>query len=222
MLPKLERREMKKEFLWRYTNLPSLLKILHEKKLTLLDPNAWDDKNDSYGMGLYKSEKKLETLLALCFTETPETYHHWHVFSKDPSGVCVVFKKEELLKCFDASLGFLCREVDYKTLDDIDKGVSIDDLPFLKRNGYADEMEFRVVYRNSKKEEKFKDVNITIDCIEKIRINPWLPAPLKGAFKKTISSIPDCKRLEKYIFQSTIRGNDRWKKALDKSIEDAV
>lgn len=60
----------------RYTTLPFLLDILHEKRLPLLDPASWEDKNDSYYLELYKSGKRLKSVLAICFAEAQETYHH--------------------------------------------------------------------------------------------------------------------------------------------------
>jgi hypothetical protein len=81
----------------RYTDLPALLYLLDKKKITLLDPKSWDDSNDSYYLSQYKEKKKLKSVLALCFSQTAETYHHWRVFSSGPSGVCIVFDREQLL-----------------------------------------------------------------------------------------------------------------------------
>lgn len=203
-------------FLWRYTNLPSLIHILQSKSLTLLNPSKWDDSNDSYGMSQYKEIFKLKTLLALCFTETPETYHHWHVFGRDVSGVCIVFRKEKLLECFDVSTGFVCKPVQYLTLDEFKtKNIQAKDLPFVKRVGYEDECEFRVVYKNAQKNEQVKKVKITIDCIEKIRLSPWLPSNLKDSISNTIASIDGCEGLHKSVFKSTITGSNRWKDSVD-------
>ena len=40
----------------RYTSLSILLDILKKKRLTLLDPQNWDDKNDAFYMELYKTK----------------------------------------------------------------------------------------------------------------------------------------------------------------------
>jgi hypothetical protein len=58
----------------RYTDLPSLIQILTNRKITLLDPATWDDKNDSFFLSTYKEKKKLKSVLALCFTSASETY----------------------------------------------------------------------------------------------------------------------------------------------------
>jgi hypothetical protein len=65
----------------RYTNLASLLHILRNRRLTLLSPETWDDKNDAFFLAEYKRIKELKTVLALCIAVREETYHHWQVFS---------------------------------------------------------------------------------------------------------------------------------------------
>ena len=61
----------------RYTDSPALVYLLKEQKVTLLDPQSWDDSNDSYYLRLYRERKRLQSVLALCFTQASETYHHW-------------------------------------------------------------------------------------------------------------------------------------------------
>jgi hypothetical protein len=58
---------------FRYTDLPSLIHILKNRQLTLLDPMTWDDKNDSSFVTLYREKCALESVLALCFTRASET-----------------------------------------------------------------------------------------------------------------------------------------------------
>lgn len=64
----------------RYTNLAAAIHLLQSRKITLLNPARWDDANDAYFMAEYKRLVGAETVLALCFAETAETYHHWRVF----------------------------------------------------------------------------------------------------------------------------------------------
>ena len=65
----------------RYTDVTSLIHIRRRRKITLLDPTTWEDKNDSKFLSIYKDKNNLKTVLALCFTDAPETSHHWKVFS---------------------------------------------------------------------------------------------------------------------------------------------
>jgi len=78
------------DYLRRYTSLPVLIDMLAERRLTLVDPGQWSDKNDTAYLAAYKEAKKLKCLVALCFTATSETFHHWNVFSPGPGGVCDV------------------------------------------------------------------------------------------------------------------------------------
>jgi hypothetical protein len=103
----------------RYTNLPSLLHILQNRKLTLLDPRKWDDGNDSAGMELYRKQKNLKSIVALCFAWGDETYHHWHVFAGGAGGSCIVFHRDKLLKTFNEQ-GVIHNRVVYKKLKDLE------------------------------------------------------------------------------------------------------
>lgn len=84
----------------RYTNLASTIHLLQHRAITLLNPATWDDKSDTYYMAEYKRLKQAQTVLALCFAESRETYHHWRIFSYGTDGICLEFDKQELLTAF--------------------------------------------------------------------------------------------------------------------------
>ncbi|WP_394781924.1 hypothetical protein [Undibacterium sp.] len=104
------------QYLRRYTDLPALLYLLKEKKITLLDPASWDDSNDSHYLSRYKEKKGLSSVLAVCFSQADETYHHWRVFSGSASGICIRFKREPLLRALHKQQGVMLGEVNYMTL----------------------------------------------------------------------------------------------------------
>jgi hypothetical protein len=81
----------------RYTNLASLISILKNKELTLLDPSKWEDKNDSHYLLKYAERSSFNSLFALCFTFAPETSHHWKVFSHGSDGVCLKIEAEPFI-----------------------------------------------------------------------------------------------------------------------------
>lgn len=209
---------MTERLLRRYTTTPALLRILRKKAITLLDPMKWDDSNDSHSLRVFKENRNLQTLLALCFTETAETYHHWHVFAGDSAGVCIIFNKDLLLEQFDKSKGFDYGEVNYRTIDELRaQRPSVAELPFIKRAGYIDEREFRVLYKNRARQVASKDVRIPIECIRRIYLNPWMPKALVQCFRETIASIEGCERLKKYVFRSTLVGNNEWKELVSEA-----
>ena len=60
---------MSEDYLRRYTDLTALMYLLHKRKITLLDPASWDDKNDSHYLAQYKEKRKLKSVLALCLMQ---------------------------------------------------------------------------------------------------------------------------------------------------------
>src|SRR5438094_441856 len=101
----------------RYTDIPALIYLLRNRSITLLDPRSWEDSNDSYYLHLYKKKRGLQSLLTLCFTQGPETYHLWRVFASGPSGVCIQFNRSKLFSAFDNYGTITSRRVHYLTLD---------------------------------------------------------------------------------------------------------
>jgi hypothetical protein len=102
---------MSGDYLRRYTDLTALIYLLRNSKLTLLDPNSWDDSNDSYYLTLYREKRKLKSVLALCFTETDERYHYWRVFASGASGVCIRFNRSGLAAAVQDQLGLQMKRI---------------------------------------------------------------------------------------------------------------
>ena len=203
------------KFVRRYTDLPSLIHLLTEKQITLLDPDTWDDKNDSYFLRLYREKNKLESVFALCFTQNSETYHHWRVFANGPSGVCITFEREKLVRAIRQK-GIRTGRVKYLKVDDT-RGVkpATSRLPFLKRYPFEPENEFRIIFCARAKLSNLH-IHIPLSCIDKISLSPWLHPSLSGYVKKTLWAIPDCKDLR--IVRSTLISNDEWKHFGDSAV----
>jgi hypothetical protein len=100
----------------RYTDLPPLIHLLKHKRLTLLDPSSWGDKNDSYFLSLYREKCRLKSVPALCFTKSQETNHHRRVFSPDSAGLCVQFDGSALRSALSQVRGVKLEPVEYLTL----------------------------------------------------------------------------------------------------------
>ena len=134
----------------RYTDLPSTIHVLKYSELKLLDPSSWDDKNDSYYLSLYREKCGLKALLALCFTKSPETYHHWRIFAPGPAGVCIQFDAEALRTAVLKVAGARIEPVEYLTLDRLrSTQLRKDRLPFLKRFAFLPEQEVRAIWESS-------------------------------------------------------------------------
>jgi hypothetical protein len=196
----------------RYTSLAALLALLQDKKLTLLSPGLWEDRNDAFYMGEYKTKKRLQTLLALCFTESDETYHHWRVFTHGSDGVCIHFKREALLGALPIGHQLIAGPVTYRKINDLPRlKPRLEQLPFLKRQPYSDECEFRLVYEDKKNEMETRAFALSVRTIARVTLNPWLSAPLAAAVKRAIKSTPGCAALK--VYQTTLLENETWKKA---------
>jgi hypothetical protein len=209
-------KRIQQDYIKRYTNLPALIYLLTNRVITLLDPMSWDDTNDSYYLTIYKQERSLKTILALSFTATSETYHHWRVFAGSSSGICITFKRERLLDIVRRIPGVTCEPVDYKTLNKMrGKNHPVNWLPFIKRHGFQDECEFRIIYESKRATLSTKDIKIPLTSIEKITLSPWIKKALLKSVKESIQSINGCNKIK--IYRSTLVGNMEWKKLASKA-----
>lgn len=194
----------------RYTYVPALIQLLTTRHLTLLDPQMWDDRNDSFFLSTYKTKKKLRSVLALCFTTAPETYHHWRVFAPGSSGVCVQFDISSLRQSMEKA-GLQFKEVKYLNLKELSKKTpKISQLPFIKRSQFSPEKEVRAIWESETDDEDAFDVRIDLSSIKRITLSPWLHPSLRKSLVSAINHIDKCQDLK--VVRSTLIENQRWKK----------
>jgi len=200
---------MANKSLRRYTDLPSLIYMLSNAKLTLLNPELWDDINDSYYLFRYKERKKLGSVLALCFTQAAGSYQHWKVFANSPGGVCVIFDRNKLLSSLKSNSKIRVGNVTYLTLKDIRRNIpKIKALPFVKRWAFKSDQEFRIIY-HSHTYVSSHDIPISLDSISGILLSPWMHKNLSVCVSQLIRSIDGCRQLS--IARSTVVENEEWK-----------
>jgi len=202
---------MAESYLRRYTELPALIQLLSHRELTLLDPQSWDDRNDSYFLLKYREKKALKSALALCFTQANETYHHWRVFAPGSAGVCISFKRSALEPSLRKVAGLKIKEVEYLSLTDLkNKAVSTARLPFLKRIAFRPESEIRLLWESKTEERGSLPVSIDLSAISRISLSPWLHPTMTDQVRSLLKRIDGCKSLK--IYRSTLISNDTWKK----------
>ena len=202
---------MTSRHLRRYTNLPALIYLLTERKLTLLDPRSWDDSNDSHYLELYREKKILKSVLVACFTQADETYHHWRVFAPGSGGVCVKFIRSTLIKAVKKQADLRTGPVAYLKLAELrGEGVRVRNLPFLKRYAFEHENEFRIIYESRAKRLSKLDIDIPLSSIDRITLSPWIHPDLSDHVKTTVRSIDGCSGLS--IVRSTLISNEEWKR----------
>jgi hypothetical protein len=204
---------MENLILKRYTNLASLISILKNKKITLLDPSKWEDKNDSNYILKYGERKGLKTIFALCFTTAPETSHHWKVFSHGSDGVCIKFSTGTFIEHLNSMRDIIHGKVDYKFIDEVEKeSFTVNQLPFLKRYAFRDELEYRVIYyKKTASKKNNHEIQFDLSMIKEISLSNSMPKELRGPVVQLLRSIEGCSNMK--ISRTTLNENDRWKRA---------
>lgn len=205
-------KESKQAKLFRYTSLPVLIDLLRRKKLVLLSPEKWDDRNDAEVMIEYKKRKKLQHLYAVCFAEGDETIHHWTAYSFGSSGCSIEFDREHLLSTVQKIAGIRTRAVKYKKISDLRAEViKVDDMPFTKRWPYRCEEEFRIIFESTDEaaaSDGFFDIDISLRTIRKITINQRMPEQVYQTIKEYLRQ--EFKNPAQRINRSTLYENQVW------------
>lgn len=201
----------------RYTDLTSAIDLLTHKRLTLLDPASWDDKNDSYFIDHYRERSAHKSVLALCLSMSGETYHHWKVFCGHASGVCIVFHRARLLEVIDAADGVRHARVKYMRLEEIAaKPPALKRLPFVKRYAFRHELEYRLIYESHRETDPTHVVPIPLDVVQGITLSPWMPPSLLAATREALNAIPGCLNVE--ITRSELISNSLWMQNAERSL----
>jgi hypothetical protein len=190
----------------RYTTLPVLLDMLKKKRLILLDPSSWEDKNDAYVILEYKRRKKIPKLFTVCFSIGNETIHHWKTYANGISGCCIQFDEEKLLKTFTGIEQIRYGEVKYKRIKDVG-GIELDQIPFVKRYPYRIEREFRILWEGSTKLNSI-EIDINLNSIIKITISQNMPEDVYETIVDLLRQ--EIRNPSQKINRSTIYENKKW------------
>lgn len=207
------------KFIRRYTSISAVIDVLRRKETALLDPQQnWDDRNDRYFMSLYKGEKNITGLYGLCASMASETYHHWRVFTGSADGACIELKRGPLEKALNSKKELRFGEVEYLLYKDLEKltGKDFDRLPFIKRRGFKDEAEYRIIAESDDSQRSAYPVEIKLSWINRITINPWLPDTISKSVIATLKQLPDCSNLD--VGKSRLIDSSRWKRGGDDAV----
>ena len=198
--------ELKK--LSRYTTLPVLLDLLKRKKIVLLDPATWEDKNDSEILKEYKKRKKCANLFALCFSYGDETIHHWKTFADGISGCCIEFDAQKLVDVFASHREIRSDVVRYRKMREVERAsISVESIPFTKRWPYRCEEEFRVIWEGTH-DSPFYEIEIDLRLIRRVTISQRMPAQVYETIREYLREA--FQNPDKRINRSTIFENKIW------------
>lgn len=205
------------KILRRYTDLAATIDLLTNRRITLLDPATWDDKNDSHFLQYYKENSQHKSVLALCLSSVGETYHHWKVFCDHPSGVCIEFFREPLLASLKAVKGLRHGPVRYRTLEQIaEKPPTLEQLPFIKRYAFRHELEYRLIFESKNEEMRSYPIEIPMNAIQGITLSPWMHPALLEATQRLFGTIPECKNVA--INRSELISNKIWMDSAERAL----
>ena len=91
--------------------------------------------------------------------------------------------------------------------------ISVYDLPFMKRYGFKDEKEFRLVYA-SKSDNVSHYISVDQRMVNRIIFNPWIPAANVDALKAVLRSVDGWSELD--LEKSSLIDNSQWENACRK------
>lgn len=191
----------------RFTSLPILLDLLERQKLVLLDPESWDDENDTDIILEYKRKANIEKLFALCFTHESETIHHWKTFANGPAGCCIEFKADRLIAIFNSVKGLRHGKVSYKRINDARSPLELEKTPFIKRRPYEFEREYRAIWEGKCEADCF-EIDMPLDTIRRITFSQQMPEVIFESVKSML--VRNYPGLKRKINRSTIYRNETW------------
>jgi hypothetical protein len=193
----------------RFTTFPFLLDIIVRQKLTLLNPDFWEDYNDRKTIQFYKKKTNAKSIYALCLTFKSETIHHWNAFANGPSGCCIEFSHSKLTKILDR-LQIKYGKVTYMKIADLTGGTPIggDLLPFVKRTPFRPENEYRIIATSDKEQLPAIEIPISLDIINRITLSNKLPKVTFNSLKQTIVGLEPA--LKDKITRSSLYENNTW------------
>jgi hypothetical protein len=194
----------------------SAIDALSKKHIVLTSTSGWADKNDNLSIEQYRGVEGCNSVLAVCMTAAYETFHHWEIFAGGQTGLYIQLNREKFSKAVESDPRLLAGPVTYLGLKEIRalEKIKRNEVPFLKRSGFKDEMEYRVIVKNNDPKCLAYPIKINADMIEKIVFSPFIPAALVTSTKEVMKSIEGCSGID--IGQSQLTTNKEWIKHIDR------
>lgn len=163
------------KILHRYTNIRALNELLNYGIIKFSNRrkwNAWPDQNDKALLELYRQHSNKE-IFVYCMTHKSETIHHWQSYTSK-EGCRIKFNVSKLLpylKKYEIT-GKAISYVKQQDLGKFNPKHTLEDFPFLKRNPYSVESEFRLIKILQKGNNSF-ELEVSPDVIEEISLSPF-------------------------------------------------
>lgn len=200
------------DYVKRYMKLEHAVLTLKKRQLFLPNPDQWDDSNDQEFVKIYRKHIDAKSVYAMCCTMSPERYHHWRIFTdkEQASGVCIEFKRAPLQAALNTLPFVRAQRVEYIPIKDLrGLGFSTEDLPFIKRVGYKDEREWRVLVTLPESQKRVFKIGFDLACVHRIILNPWLNEDDRKQVRRALKPlVPD----GAHITATYLRNSAEWKR----------
>lgn len=202
----------------RYTNALTLIDVIRNERLTLVPPTRWFDQNDALGLEAYSKLRGDGSVYAMCFALGAEQAHHWQIFASGNNGVCLVLDYDAFVDHLENlnSPDLLFRAVEYCNLSQIRSMYPIrhDLLPFLKRDTFKAEAEYRVVaWEESFFATSTYSLPLPPHILRRVVFGPNVPE----SFAKTLQEIAIEKKKWSHVTfaKSRLVNNESWASAIE-------
>lgn len=198
----------------RYTDVNATLALLKNRAISFTKPASWFDKNDGAGLTLYANHMGAADVFGFCLTGAKETSHHWQLFSGHSHGICILFKRKLLIDQFKSDHSVHHGNVKYLSVNELRNIYPVDDslLPFLKRNTFSDEREYRAISTNIFPGAETFELAIKLETIHRVVVGPAMPQNLYLNFKSIVRGIEGCGNMD--VTRSMLPNNGAWNRAL--------
>jgi hypothetical protein len=198
-------KEKKYHIFRKNVTLSVLLDILNRKKITMLSPMNWPDKNDSFVLDEYRKKKGAEHVYATCFSIDTDSVYHWNSFSNGSEGCRIEIKAQKFLERINSYQKIVHGEVKYLPVD-FSKKIPLDQWPFVKRKQFACEHEYRLVLLTDNPEPY--EIDLDPQLIDRISLSDSMPKSVAESVKEIIHKL--CPNINVYC--STLNDNKQWQK----------
>ena len=164
----------------------------------------WKDISERASLEAYEDLKSLtrNSLRLACFTQAPETYHHWNLYAR--KGLCFILRREQVEEQA-SQVGIRCQSVEYTKVASL-KDTNLESWPFLKRLPYQDEQEYRLI-----SDAGDNSIQLTPDSVERIYLSPWLSAKQENEVRDMVRGrYSDANGCAIKVSKTTILENEQW------------
>ena len=210
--------------IYRFMHFEYLLDLIKNRRLPLINPSEWEDKNDIFASKL--SCKDDEIIGICCFTlSNSNSIYRWSKMAPNNLCVRVEFDVDKIKAKLTPDMKM--KEVQYKSAEEL-KNFSIKeikDYAFVKSKPFKQEKEIRIVVYQTITDEN-KNVKIVdylrelpSDVIKSIRLSPFLNQEMHGLVKEILQMYLAANNWQNIkISQSGILNKEKWQNELCKRV----